>query len=91
MKETVIQELKDKLKPQGGATFVPLYLNDKWFNERFINLCVGEIERMEIRNVLGQPATNLEKLGLILLLDSAGIDHRDSYGIELKEGEVNVS
>jgi hypothetical protein len=46
---------------------------------------------MEIRNVLGQPATNLEKLGLILLLDSAGIDHRDSYSIELKEGEADVS
>ena len=72
---SIVSRLRAALQPQGTAPIVRLHLNGcGMFNHDFVTKCIDEIERMDIRIGLGNPPTELEKLAIHLLLDSADID-----------------
>lgn len=72
---SIVSRLRAALQPQGTAPIVQLDLNGcGLFNLDFITKCIDEIERMDIRIALGDKPTELEKLAIQLLLDSAYID-----------------
>lgn len=72
---SIVSRLRARLIPSGTAPIVRLQLNGCGiFNHEFITKCIDEMERMDIRIALGNPPTELEKLAIHLLLDSADID-----------------
>ena len=75
MNYNVIGRMRDHLQPKGTAPIVQLQLaGHGMFNSDFITKCINELERMDIRAVMGEGPTNLEKLAYQLLKDSAYID-----------------
>lgn len=71
----IVSRLRAELKPQGTAPVVQLQLaNCGMFHYDFVTKCIDEIEQMNIRIALGNFPTELEKLAIHLLMDSAYID-----------------
>ena len=48
----------------------------EWFTNDFINNCIDEIKKLE------KKTSNLQKLGLYLLLSSGGVNFTDDSGIK---------
>lgn len=73
---TLIERLRNNLQPKGTAPIVSLHTNGAgiWMHSDFVNECINELERIEIRVAMGDKISNLEKLAYQLLLDSAYID-----------------
>lgn len=71
---TLIEKLRNNLQPRGSLPVVGLHLDEQFFDARFIEECIKELETMVIRAEFGFAPTNLEKLAYALLLDSANID-----------------
>jgi hypothetical protein len=71
---TIVERMRGQLRPSGTLPVVGLHLNDRFFNVEFIEKCIAELERMEIRAAIGDAPSNLEKLAYTLLCDSAFID-----------------
>ena len=72
---TLVEKLRNNLRPKGTAPVVQLRLNGYgMFNSEFINKCIDELEMIPMRAVLGEQPSNLEKLAYQLLCDSAYID-----------------
>lgn len=71
----LIKRLRDSLQPQGSLNVVGIRtrMSDLWLDEEFVSSCIDELERMPMRIALGEVPTNLEKLAIQLLLDSANI------------------
>jgi hypothetical protein len=66
-----LKELREALKPKGSKPIVRLDLINHFFNYNFIKSC---IDVMVYTNAVGGSLNPLEKLGVILLFDSAGVD-----------------
>jgi len=66
-----LKELREALKPKGSKPVVRLDLINHYFNYGFIKSC---IDVMVYANVVGDSLNPLEKLGAMLLFDSAGVD-----------------
>ncbi len=71
---SITERMRGQLRPKGTLPVVGLHLNDRFFNVEFIEKCIAELERMEVRAAIGDAPSNLEKLAYILLCDSAYID-----------------
>lgn len=72
---TIVERLRNELRPRGSLQVVPLHLTNRFFNKEFVDQCIDEVERIEtIRAALGDTPSALERLALILLCDSAYID-----------------
>ena len=73
---TVIEKMRNNLRPQGTAPIVMLHTNGSglWLNHEFVTTCIDELERMPMKAALGQEPSNLEKLAYMLLCDSAYIE-----------------
>ena len=71
---SITDRMRTHLQPGGTAPVVGLRLNDRFFHVDFVHKCIDELEKMPVRNALGQPPTELEKLAFMLLCDSAYID-----------------
>lgn len=70
----IIEQLRNKLQPQGTSPVVGLRLENRFFNHNFIVSCIDELEKVTYRAVfLEEQVTPLEKLAYILLCDSASI------------------
>jgi hypothetical protein len=71
----LIGRLRESLQPQGSLNVVGIRTRqpDLWLYEDFVSGCIDELERMPMRIALGEGPTNLEKLAIQLLLDSANI------------------
>lgn len=75
---TLIATMRAALRPAGTAPVVRLDLNNKYFDEAFVQRCVDEVEklvRMDGPMGLGGPSP-LERLAIHLLMDSAGIEKK---------------
>lgn len=76
---TTVEKLRNNLQPRGTSKVVQLHLgNHGVFDGEFIAKCLDELERMPIRNAVGDLPTNLEKLAYQLLRDSAYITFDDN-------------
>jgi hypothetical protein len=64
-----IRDLKKSLKPKGKKNVVRLDLINHYFNYDFIENAINQIQ---ITGLLEGTFNPLEKLGLMLLMDSAG-------------------
>jgi len=73
-----IQQMESMLKPQGTEPVVRLFLKgSSYFDEQFVNDCIKEIKRFPIKLALGEKLSPLQKLGMMVLADSAYIDIND--------------
>lgn len=80
-----IQQMECMLKPQGSKPVVRLFLKgSSYFDEKFVNACIKELKRLPIITAMGENISPLQKLGMIVLADSAYIDINDT---ERKENE----
>ena len=70
---TIIERMRNNLRPGGTAPVVGLHLNERFFNVEFIEQCIRELEMMPARSAVGEPPNALEKLAYTLLCDSAYI------------------
>jgi hypothetical protein len=64
------KNLRRILVPKGKKPLVRLDLNNKFFEHSFVEQCINQIE---ISSIMGSSLNPLEKLGLIIILDSAGV------------------
>jgi hypothetical protein len=70
----IINKLKQELIPRGSSELVRLFLKDSFYvRETKIKKLIKEIESINIKATLGVEPSELEKLGLKILLDSAYI------------------
>lgn len=74
MTTKIIDQLRTALRPRGSMDVVHLNLTTNHFSLRFVEDCINEIEKSYVVHALGQPFSNLERLALLVLLDSAGIN-----------------
>ena len=73
---TVIEQLRNSLRPQGTAPLVilrPMGIGLE-LHADFVTKCIDELERIPMLAVLGEEPSNLEKLAYMLLCDSAYIE-----------------
>jgi hypothetical protein len=66
-----IKDLKKALRPKGKKDVVRLDLINHYFNYSFVQEAINQIQ---ISSLVDSPLNPLEKLGAILLLDSAGYE-----------------
>ena len=65
------KDLKKALRPKGKKDVVRLDLINHYFNYDFV---LNAINQIQISSLVDSPLNPLEKLGAILLLDSAGYE-----------------
>lgn len=78
---SVIERMRNNLRPRGTAPVVGLQLNNRFFNKEFIDQCVDELEKVALRAQLGEMPNPLEKLAYTLLCDSAYIEQKNSVDL----------
>jgi hypothetical protein len=67
--------MRCKLVPQGTLPAVKLHLNNYGYvNHDFILRCLDEIDKLPMKQALGEPPSELERLAIMLLMDSAYIE-----------------
>ena len=64
-------DLRKSLSPRGSAPIVRLDLINHFFNHDFIESCIRQIE---LKCTMQDGLNPLEKLGTIVLFDSAGVE-----------------
>lgn len=70
-----IEQMREALKPKGTAKVCRLHLAQYgMYDSDFIASCIDDIQRLHLRVMMGEEATNLEKLAISILMDSAGIE-----------------
>ena len=69
-----ISDLKKALEPKGSKNVVRLALINEWFNYDFVQNAINQVQ---ISTIVGGALNPLEKLGLFLLLDSAGFKQEE--------------
>lgn len=68
-----VEELRYALKPKGTANVCRLAPYGMYDSD-FISSCIDDIEKLHLKVMLGEPVSNLEKLAISILMDSAGIE-----------------
>lgn len=67
-----IQQMREVLRPKGTADLVGLRLNPACYVQtELVNDAIDEIERIAMTVALGGEVSALQKLGIMLLKDSA--------------------
>jgi hypothetical protein len=76
MKEmSVTQKMRCALVPGGTLPVVKLHLNNHGYvNHDLILRCLDEIDKLPMKQALGEPLSELERLAIMLLMDSAYIE-----------------
>lgn len=70
-----VEELRYALKPKGTANVCRLHLSPYgMYDSDFISSCIDDIEKLHLKVMLGESVSNLEKLAISVLMDSAGIE-----------------
>ena len=73
--KSITHIMRAQLVPQGTLPAVKLRLNNYGYvNHDFILRCLDEIDRLPMKQVLGEPTSELERLAIMLLMDSAYIE-----------------
>jgi hypothetical protein len=74
--EDIINRLKQYLKPQGTEPVVRLFLKrSTYINKKFVDKAIEELEKkLFLAGTDIEPVSNLEKIGMIVLYDSAYMD-----------------
>jgi hypothetical protein len=67
----MISRMRSTLVARGTKPVVRLNLQTAYFDEKFVAACIS---RVELMIAMDEPTDPLQKLGLYLLLDSAGIE-----------------
>lgn len=74
-KPDLFAQLRAKLQPHGSEPLVRLFLKDAGYVDlAFVEQCINDAELLMTKGMLGQKPTALEKLGMQVLIDSAGLD-----------------
>ena len=68
-----VNDLRKALKPRGKKDVVRLDLQNHYFNHDFVLRCINQIQ---ISSIVDSPLNPLERLGVILLMDSAGFSSK---------------
>jgi len=72
---SVTQRMRNILVPQGTMPVVKLQLsNYGYVNHDMVLKCLDEIDRLPLKQVLGENPSELERLAIMLLMDSAHIE-----------------
>lgn len=75
MEQSLTQRMREELVPQGTSQVVKLQLgNLGYIDYPFVLKCIDEIDGLHVRHALGDPISNLERLAIMLLMDSAYIE-----------------
>jgi hypothetical protein len=69
----IIQEMRETLVAVGDASLVKLTLVNGFFTEAFVKDCINSISMMNVRIMLGENPSPLERLAIRVLMDSANI------------------
>ena len=71
----MIRQMREVLQPKGTADLVGLRLDSACYvRSAFVTECINEIENIALMaEALGEPATALQKLGIMVLKESAYI------------------
>lgn len=86
---TIIKTLRERLQPLGNAPLVGLRMSPAaYYDLPFIEACIDEVERKAALAATGTyEMSNLDKLALYLLLDSAYMDVKDGIAEVLTDTE----
>jgi hypothetical protein len=73
--DELIEQLHAAIPPEGKSK--RLQFHDHWTDAKFMNECVEEVQRLIVRLALGEKPTALERLGLDVLFNTAGVYRRE--------------
>jgi hypothetical protein len=73
--KSITQRMRCALVPKGTLPAVKLRLNNYGYvNHDLILRCLDEIDKLPMKQALGEPLSELERLAIMLLMDSAYIE-----------------
>ena len=73
--ESATQRMREVLAPRGSLKSVRLHLNNYGYvDPDFVRRCLDEVDMLSMKQMLGENPSNLEKLAVMLLIDSAYIE-----------------
>ena len=89
MEKDLIEDLRNRLQPGGTLNVVNLQIRERYFDKEFVDACINQIQKLNIKLMLGGKINALEQLAIMLLCDSAYIDIQDYVKGNKDNNETN--